>query len=247
MATEKLLAEWFWIDRWMGSSAFGLNLESRGLYREMLTQAWRRGAWLPNDHDQIRRFVGVTSSEWKRTWKFVERFWRVDGDRLVNDTQLEVYSDACGRQQRASDRGVAGANARHKKHLSDAQASTQASAQAKPEYKPPISDLHKELIRADAEVATTDRVLERARQFIERYPLIYAQERNGARYPVKEARDFPTFLTLVQNWSDDERLDGMFRVFLHLKGRDVLNQPGSPGQFLHHAPECDQLLRANGR
>src|SRR3990167_325190 len=90
----KLLAEWFWTDRWIGSSAFGLPLEARGLYREMLTQAWRRGARLPNDHDQIRRMAGVTKSEWRRTWPFVERFWRVDGDGLVNDTQLEIYADA---------------------------------------------------------------------------------------------------------------------------------------------------------
>ena len=36
-----LRAEWFWTDRWMGSSAFLLPMEARGLYREMLTP--RRG------------------------------------------------------------------------------------------------------------------------------------------------------------------------------------------------------------
>lgn len=138
--SDKLLAEWFWIDRWVGSSAFGLNLEARGLYREMLTQAWRRGAWLPNDHDQIRRFVGVTSAEWKRTWKFVERFWRVDGDRLVNDTQVEVYTDACDRQRRASDRGIAGAKARHKHDASSAQAPAQAELEHKPLITVSVSD-----------------------------------------------------------------------------------------------------------
>lgn len=122
MAPEKLLAEWFWIDRWVGSSAFGLNLEARGLYREMLTQAWRRGAQLPNDHDQIRRVVGVTKAEWRRAWRFVERFWRVDGDRLVNDTQLQIYAETQSRQQRASKRGLAGAHARHTHRLSTAQA-----------------------------------------------------------------------------------------------------------------------------
>src|SRR6476660_6019088 len=94
MAHDKLLAEWFWTDRWMGSSAFGLPLEARGLYREMLTQAWRRGAHLPNDHEQIRRVTGVTVKEWRRTWPLVKRFWRVDGDDLVNDTQQEIYANA---------------------------------------------------------------------------------------------------------------------------------------------------------
>lgn len=118
MAPEKLLAEWFWIDRWMGSSAFGLPLHARGLYREMLSQAWRRGAQLPNDHEQIRRFVGATTKEWRLAWPLVERFWRLDGDSLVNDTQLLVYADAKARQVAASNRGKAGARAKHGHHLS---------------------------------------------------------------------------------------------------------------------------------
>lgn len=120
MAAEKLLAEWFWIDRWMGSSAFGLPLEARGLYREMLSQAWRRGARLPNDHEQIRRMTAVTVKEWRRAWTLVERFWRVDGDSLVNDTQLLVYADAKARQDKASKRGLAGAQAKHRHHSSAA-------------------------------------------------------------------------------------------------------------------------------
>src|SRR4051794_2437569 len=100
---NKLLAEWFWIDRWTGSSGFTLPIDARGLYREMLTQAWRRGARLPNDHDQIRRMTGVTRREWQRAWPRVERFWRVDGDALVNDTQREIYADAKARADRASE------------------------------------------------------------------------------------------------------------------------------------------------
>jgi len=88
----KMLAEWFWTDRWMGSSASLLPMEPRGLYREMLTQAWRRGARLPNDHEAIRRAVGCTTREWSRSWPKIERYWRVDGESLVNDTQLEVYA-----------------------------------------------------------------------------------------------------------------------------------------------------------
>lgn len=94
MRRNKLLAEWFWSDRWMGSSAFLLPLEERGLYREMLTQAWRRGARLPKDHESIRRAVGATEAEWTRCWPKVEPYWRVDGDSIVNDTQLEVYAKA---------------------------------------------------------------------------------------------------------------------------------------------------------
>lgn len=99
----------------------------------------------------------------------------------------------------------------------------------------PASEAQEELLEA------------RAGAFIERYPRIYADVRHGAHYHVRAARDFQTFLELVRGWPDDARLDAMFEVFLRLNGKGVLNQPGSPGQFLHHAPECDALLRANGR
>jgi uncharacterized protein YdaU (DUF1376 family) len=89
---EKLLAEWFWVDRWMGSSAFLLPLEGRGLYREMLTQAWRRGAKLPNNPEAIQRAVGCTKREWSRGWCLIAKYWRVDGEFLVNDTQQEIYA-----------------------------------------------------------------------------------------------------------------------------------------------------------
>lgn len=91
---DKLLAEWFWIDRWDGSSAALLNMECQGVYRSMLSQAWRRGARLPNDHAAIRRAIRCSAREWSRTWPKIERYWRVDGDELVNDTQLEVYAEA---------------------------------------------------------------------------------------------------------------------------------------------------------
>lgn len=113
MAADKLLAEWFWTDRWMGSSAFLLPLEARGLYREMLTQAWRRGAQLPNDHEAIRRAVGSSEKEWTRAWPLVERFWRVQGDTLVNDTQLLVYADAKERSDKNVERAKKAAQARH--------------------------------------------------------------------------------------------------------------------------------------
>lgn len=117
MTTDKLLAEWFWTDRWVGSSAFLLPMEARGVYREMLTQAWRRGAKLPNDHEAIRRAIGATVPEWRRTWPLVKRFWIVEGDSLINSTQQEVYADAQGRAQRAHKRAVSGAQARHKQPL----------------------------------------------------------------------------------------------------------------------------------
>lgn len=109
---DKLLAEWFWVDRWVGSSAFLLPMEVRGVYREMLTQAWRRGARLPNDHEMIRKAIGCTVPEWRRAWPAVKKYWRVDGQHLVNDTQMVVYAEAQKKVQIASARGRAGAASR---------------------------------------------------------------------------------------------------------------------------------------
>lgn len=122
MGTDKLLAEWFWIDRWNGSSGFLLPMEARGVYREMLTQAWRRGAKLPNDHEAIRRAIGATVGEWRRAWPAVKKFWRVDGESLVNETQQGVYADAQAKAERASSRGLRAAQARHKQSPSNAHA-----------------------------------------------------------------------------------------------------------------------------
>ena len=83
----KLLAEWFWTDRWIGSSAFLLPLEMRGLYREMLTQAWRRGARLPLSETAIKRAVGATDEEWARTWPYVTTYW--------HETKGGVLVDVC--------------------------------------------------------------------------------------------------------------------------------------------------------
>jgi uncharacterized protein YdaU (DUF1376 family) len=95
---EKLLAEWFWTDRWTGSSAFLLSLEVRGLYREMLTQSWRRGARLPADPAAIRRAVAATEAEWDRAWPVVAPYWRqTDDGLLVNDTQIAIFTEAQAR------------------------------------------------------------------------------------------------------------------------------------------------------
>ncbi len=110
---EKLLAEWFWTDRWIGSSAFLLPLEVRGLYREMLTQAWRRGARLPADPEAVKRAVAATDAEWGRTWPAVAPYWRQTAEGLlVNDTQVEIYGETQARAIRASDKGVKGARSR---------------------------------------------------------------------------------------------------------------------------------------
>lgn len=110
---DKLLAEWFWTDRWTGSSGFLLPLEARGLYREMLTQAWRRRAQLPADYETIRRAIGATEAEWTRSWPAVEAYWRRTTEgTLVNDTQVEIFNEAQARAVTNNARATKAARAR---------------------------------------------------------------------------------------------------------------------------------------
>lgn len=139
MGPDKLLAEWFWIDRWTGSRAFSLPIAARGLYREMLTQAWRRGAQLPNNHQEIRRLTGVTAQEWKRLWPKVRQFWAVKklgrSSILINSTQVEIYAVAKERAEKAHNRAIRGAQARAEMFRKQ----RSSVAQAQLEDSPPIT------------------------------------------------------------------------------------------------------------
>lgn len=140
---DKLLAEWFWIERWDGSPAAGLPLLARGLYREMLTRAWRLGGWLPNDHEAIQRLVRVTAKEWAAAWPKVMGYWREaagDPTKLVNDTQLEVMEEARRRREEASEHGRKGARARFGQCPSNAR----ALPGDKPPSPSPLTDSKKE-------------------------------------------------------------------------------------------------------
>jgi uncharacterized protein YdaU (DUF1376 family) len=149
----KLLAEWFWTDRWIGSSGFLLPMEARGVYREMLTQAWRRGARLPNNHEAIRRAIGATAGEWRRAWPQLAGFWRVDGPDLVNDTQLAIYLDAQTRSARASAHGSRAARAKHAhspgtaRALLEQQPPSPSPSPFAPPYAPPGGRLTKRDLR----------------------------------------------------------------------------------------------------
>lgn len=97
----ELLAEWFWTDRWIRSSAASLPLESRGLFREMLTQAWALGGYITSDLERVRLTCRVKESEWNRAWPDIAGYWNLtdDGKYLYNRFQLSVYEEARGRHE----------------------------------------------------------------------------------------------------------------------------------------------------
>lgn len=101
-----LRGEMFWVDRWRSSAAFGLPLEARGLYRELLSLAWISGGKLPTtDTKALRRLVAAEPDEWDRAWPLIAHYW-VDG---VNAIQAGLYTDAATKHNTKSTAGRHGA------------------------------------------------------------------------------------------------------------------------------------------
>jgi len=101
----------------------------------------------------------------------------------------------------------------------------------------------REMASAHEAIIASEDVTDRAAAFLEDYPRVYAECRNGATYVVREARDFPTALDLVKAYPDRKHLRDMLRLFLKRNERDWNNQPGSPRQFAYYAPQCDADIR----
>lgn len=86
-----------------------------------------------------------------------------------------------------------------------------------------------------------------AAAFLERWHDVYANARSGAFYQFAPGRDWPKAIELVHAWPDVPRLALMADVFLRRSDIGPKNLPGTIGQFKHMAPDCDRLLRENGR
>ena len=64
----------WYIQDWLLSRARAvLNLEERGLFREVLDVLYSNGGLLENDEEIIRRMCGAERSEWKRSWPAVHK------------------------------------------------------------------------------------------------------------------------------------------------------------------------------
>lgn len=213
MARDKLLAEWFWVDRWMSSSGFLLPMLARGIYREMLSQAWLRGAKLPRNPEAIRRAIGCTTREWSKGWPFVEPFWVVDGDWLVNVTQQVVYLQAAGLAQRASARGLRGAQAR-------AQVDAQVVLKHQLEHKPPSPSPSPSVKKHATHVAPAKKPPDpRVREFLTWFQSEYRTRRHGADYLVKWDKH-GTLVKQMLGATDLDRLKKYAQILLSEKTDD---------------------------
>ncbi len=256
---DKLLAEWFWTDRWMGSSAFWLPQEARGVYREMLTQAWRRGACLPNDHEAIRRITATTDAEWQRAWPLIDKYWRVDGACLVNDTQQEIYQKSLSIQRVRADVGRLGGLSTQAKHRANGKQNIKQTVEQTPQAKfnppspspspSPSLDPISESVSvksapkpapAASDVPNTQET--RAAHFCERFAQLYHEHRGGATYyRARPAVDFQYALGLVQAW-DDARLERLVIVFLNADEPWINGSTRSIAVFASRASWVDDRL-----
>jgi uncharacterized protein YdaU (DUF1376 family) len=108
----KLRSYPWYLDDWRGSEAVAqMNLEEKGMFRELLDRCWELGS-LPVDESLLRRFCGGSIWEWKRSWPRVrQQFYEVDG-RLHNSKVDEKRPDIERWKAERSESGRKGANRR---------------------------------------------------------------------------------------------------------------------------------------
>lgn len=240
-----------------------MSAEEVGIYIRLLCYCWTEGS-IPDDLELLARIGGVTHRRMQGAWLALQFCFQPDPKAPVGwyvqpRIERERAKQAAFRQKQAENGRKGGRPPSNGKPVE-----TQAlpNAQPKPEAKESSPSSSPSPVRErDTHAAVNgnghslpalmpDEGLRlRAGAFIEDYPEIYARCREGATYRVsriKMDRDLEYAYELVQGW-DDQRLRAMLEVFLRRDDRDANNRPGTPGQFLNMAPDCDRLLRSAGR
>ena len=87
-------AAFWWIDRWLASSAFlTMTLEEQGAYRNLIDQLWLRDGFLPDDETVLARGSGA-GADWPRLRKNVlAHFVRVPGG-YRNETHDRIQKES---------------------------------------------------------------------------------------------------------------------------------------------------------
>lgn len=223
-----------------------LTTEEVGAYILLMCHCWDTGG-IPGDIDVQARITRLTPGKMRRAWSALEsKFIRTGSGftqaRLERERQKQIeYRD---KQHRNGKHG--GRPSKPKPNPDETQAFIENEPNANPDESFSAFSLQPSVKRDRAEDPA---VLDLAGLFLEQIPTVFAQCRSGANYPtnrIKEERDFAYACELARGWPSLERLLKMYTVFLKADLRDK-NVPGTPGQFLHMAPEMDALLRKNGQ
>jgi uncharacterized protein YdaU (DUF1376 family) len=235
-----------------------MSLAAVGIYMRLLCHCWNEGS-LPSDAPALARLSGATTRQLRALWPSISPCFQTTEDgRLVNRRlELERAKQITFRstqQQRSAARWRSDQKAKAPKSLenppvSDAEpeirhasgnpnvpqcSSSSSSSSSKYKYTPP------------ANLSVSQEIAEKAARFLERYVLVYAEERRGAHFALKPVLHFQTACELVQGWPDLPRLELMLRTFCKLPASEKMAWPGTPAQFKHLAPSIDARLRQAG-
>lgn len=113
----------WYIQDWLLSRARAvLNLEERGLFREVLDVLYSNGGLLENDEEIIRRMCGAERSEWKRSWPAVHRLLDKSNESLSHPKVRETIVKIDNHRMLKQKAGKAAAEARwaHNTRITDA-------------------------------------------------------------------------------------------------------------------------------
>ena len=92
--------------------ASSMRLDEFGAYMRLLCFAWLEGGSLPADMSEVRDALGrdVDDATWERIKsRVVERMFREENGRLVNETEAAIYQETREACERRADHGRAGA------------------------------------------------------------------------------------------------------------------------------------------
>ena len=100
MKVVKVLALYWWIDRWRKSTAYtDMSLEQQGAYRNLLDEAALRGGALPFDDKAIAKASG-DATRWPKLRGVVMRRFTKQRDGWHNETLDQVLQATAHRIER---------------------------------------------------------------------------------------------------------------------------------------------------
>lgn len=96
----KMIALWWWIDRWRKSTAYtDLTLEEQGAYRNLIDEATLRGGAIPNDERILAKACG-DALKWRRVRPAVLARFDLREDGWRNNTLDEVIRESHRRAEK---------------------------------------------------------------------------------------------------------------------------------------------------
>lgn len=249
----------FYVNDWLtGQATTRMTAEQKGAFIDLLAHAWnsKPPCTLADDAGEFAKLSGL-GARWKKVGDKVRAQFVPAGEGLVmNPKQMQVYQEVFNFRESKAAAGRQGGLAKAAARLAESQQKPSTasstvggkvgSTESSKSYPSSSSSSSEQKKRSLSPIDPEDPG-EKAARFLDRYPAIYAKVRHGAHYLVKPARDHHYAIQLVIGWPDRSRLDLMAEVFLRMSAKEANNIPGTPGQFLHMAPECDARLRENGR